>query len=226
MTWFYIRYSIYPWKQLSGIYIPVYPSMGYSVLRFLNAGKYELGEINIIKKTLESKDRVLELGTGLGFISAYCSRAIGNDMVTTYEANPYLENNIRKLYKRNNTAPHLKFAMLGNKKGEQSFYISKNGFFTSSALPLEHSMLITVPVEDMNECVKKIDPTYLVMDIEGGEFDIFSSIKFNNIRKIQFELHPKVLGEEKALSIFRLLEANGFVKDHSLSCENNFFYKK
>jgi FkbM family methyltransferase len=226
MLWFNIRYRIYPWKKSNGIFLPVFPSMGYSVLRFIDNGQYEYGEINIVKSTLEKTDTVIELGTGLGYVSAYCAKLIGNENVYTYEANSNLEKQIHLLYKKNNVYPKLIFAMLGKSLGSDNFYVSKDGFFSSSTEPIKNATRINVDVISLNDEIKKLNPTYLIMDIEGGEYEIFKLIKFNNIKKIQFELHPFILGENKILEIFSILKENGFEASKKFDFRDNYFFSR
>ena len=91
MLWYSIRYRAYKWKNIEGIAIPVYLNYGYSVLRFIDNGKYENSEISIIKNTLDKEDVVLELGTGIGFISAFCAKQVGGDQIFTFEGSPSLK---------------------------------------------------------------------------------------------------------------------------------------
>lgn len=228
MSWFSLRYSVNKWKNIEGIYIPVNIGYGYSVLRFIDNGEYEQGEINIIKNTLEKDDVVLEMGTGIGFVSAFCARRIGDANVYTFEANASLEKKINSLYKKNKVNPHLTFAILGEEPGKKKFYRDPNSFLASSAL-INHDIkqeTTEMPVLGLNETIGKIRPSYLMMDIEGGEYDVFDIIDFQSIKKIQFELHPAVLGEEKRSAIFRKLHDNDFAIDITFTKGNNFYLRK
>ena len=71
-----------------------------------------------------------------------------------------------------------------------------------------------------------LKPNFLIMDIEGAEYDIFKIIEFQTINKIQFELHPSILGEEKCGEIFSILNKNNFLIDKSISDERNFYFEK
>jgi FkbM family methyltransferase len=228
MAWFSIKYSFFKWKKIEGIFIPVNISYGYSVLRFINNGEYEQGEITIIKSTLKKEDVVLELGTGMGFVSAFCSKQTGNENVYTFEANSSLKETIDKLYKKNNVRPKLTFAMLGETAGIQKFYRNTKTFLASSSEKSNDTSheCVEVTVLSLNDTIRKIQPTYLMMDIEGGESDIFNIIDFQSIKKIQFELHPAILGEEKVQAIFNKLRSNNFSADDTLSLGNNFFFRK
>src|SRR5690606_23487373 len=82
---------------------------------------------------LQAGDIVLELGTGLGFISSLCAKRIGGDNVHSFEANPALRRAILKNYRLNALSPRLEIALLGEKSGAITFYVMKN-FWSSSAI--------------------------------------------------------------------------------------------
>jgi len=223
-----IRYRLNKWKTIHGVLFPVRLRYGYSVLRFIDNGQYESGEIDIISNTLASGDKVLEMGTGLGFISAYCAKKVGPQNVYTFEANPLLERNIKELYAKNGVDPHLEFAILGKEEGTAVFYTNQNSLLASSLTntPGVDMRPIEIPVKRLNEVIKTIKPTYLVMDIEGGEYEIFETIEFQTITKIQFELHPDVLGPDKVSRIFKKLGECNFVRDESFTSRDNYYFYK
>ena len=213
------------WKNVQGVLLPLMPQAGYSTNRWIVNGRYEMEEINIIKARLHTQDRVLEIGTGLGFVSTYCSRVIGSDKVFTYEANTNNIPLIKKVFKKNNVDPSLTNALLSSKNGTASFPVNTSNLLGSS-LFINNDNHITVPQIILNEVIKNIQPTFLIMDIEGGEFDIFSMISFQSIKKIQFELHPAILGNEKCEQIFNILHQHGFVQDKEICTQVNFYFYK
>jgi FkbM family methyltransferase len=226
MSWFNVRYRLYPYKKIEGIIIPVYLKYGYSVLRFIDNNEYEQGEITIIKNTLHAGEKVLELGTGIGFVSAYCAKIAGDENVSTFEGNPSMKKSIDKLYALNKVNPNSTIALLGNENGSKTFYKNKSSFLASSAANDRSKKLTAFQVEEMklNDIIQKLQPTYFIMDIEGGEYDIFVIIDFQSIRKVQFELHPQILGDQKCDEIFTVLNKNGFIKDALLSGGQNYYY--
>lgn len=76
---------------------------------------------------------------------------------------------------------------------------------------------MSVPVYDLNEEVHKINPTFLLMDIEGGEYDLIRMIDFHTIRKISAELHTDVLGQDRIDEIKAVMSHAGFVIDPAFS---------
>ena len=57
---------------------------------------YEIGPYRLIKKTLKKNDLLIELGSGIGFISFVASKIVGGENVICYEANPKLINIAKK----------------------------------------------------------------------------------------------------------------------------------
>jgi len=225
-TWYYLYFCIYKWKKLQGIYLPVYPRFGYSVLRFIYNETYECEELDILKFKLEKTDKVLELGTGIGFISTYCAQKIGSEKVYTFEANIFMEPVIEEVFRKNKVTPKFQVALLGNRELESQFNAQRNFLSSSQKINDTRSGKIEVPFLDLNETIKKHVPNYLVMDIEGNEYDVFSIIDFQTIYKVQFELHPTLLNSEKVDFIFKKLADNNFIKDDRLSTEKNYYFEK
>ena len=226
LTWYNIYYRFNKWKKIEGIYLPVYPGFGYSVLRFIYNGTYECEELNILKSKLENTDLVLELGTGIGFISSYCAQKISAENVYTFEANIFMKPVIMEVFRKNKVVPNFQVALLGDPEIEKEFSVQKSFLASSQKINNVHGKKITVPFLDLNETIKKLVPNYLVMDIEGNEYDVFSIIDFQTIWKVQFELHPDILDQEKIDFIFKKLAENNFRKDESVSTEKNFYFQR
>jgi FkbM family methyltransferase len=214
-----------PWEAVEGIYLPVTRDIGFSTLRWIVSNQYEAGEITIIKNTLEDGDRVLEIGTGLGFVAAFCCRKTGSQNVYTFEANPANIAIADKVFLKNLVNPNRYNALLAAENGEVEFPVNLQNRLASSLSDSQANM-ITVNAVRLNDFVASVKPNFLIMDIEGGEYDIIKIIHFQSIRKIQFELHPVMLGEQKCVEIFKILEQAGFEKDKTLSDDRNFFFQR
>lgn len=145
------------------------------------------------------------------------ARAIGSEKVHTYEANPGLETLIREVYAANHVHPNLKIGVLGQQAGSVKFYITRDFWASSLLPPAEPCEEVTVPVYALNEEVRRINPTFLLMDIEGGEYDLIKSIDFHTIQKISIEIHTDVLGQERVDEMKAIMRDAGFVVDQGLS---------
>lgn len=213
--------------KLDNVQIFIDKSLSCKMLNVLFQGKYEQYEIAIIKNILDQNDIVLEIGTGLGLISCYCAKIIGSEKVFTFEANPELEKIIRYNYKLNNVEPKLEIGVLGGFETEVEFYIEPDIWSSSLYKRSANSKKITVPVLNVNEVIINVNPSFLIVDIEGGEFDLFRHIShFRNIKKIAIEIHKRVIGDAKLEFIRSQLAENGFEIDLNLSTEGNLLFLK
>lgn len=183
------------------------------------------GEIRIIKDQLKTGDIILEIGTGLGFVSSFCAKRIGSENVFTFEANPVNIEIARRVFIKNSVNPVLENAILSEDEGVVEFSVDKKNILASSLLVSKNDS-IKVEKISLNDVIAAIKPNFLVMDIEGAEYEIFKQISLQSIIKIQFELHPYIIGEEKCTEIFKLLNCNGFLKDERLSVNSNYYFFK
>lgn len=214
--------------NLSGIKIPITQDIlkAPNLLKALYAANYEKFELEIIKEQLVSDDIIMELGTCLGLISSYCAKKIGSERVFTYEANPKLEGFLKEMYKFNNVQPQFKICLLGEKEGKTTFYASKE-LWSSSLINRNDQMTpMEVNVYSFNEEVKKIQPTFLIMDIEGGEYDLLKYADLSNIKKIMIELHKYIIGKEKTQFILDKFKQAGFVVNNNSSVGDNLFLER
>lgn len=178
------------------------------------AGGYESAESVILGKTLESQDRVLELGAGMGFISTFCAKHLGDaSFVCAVEALPQMEAVIRENFARNAVEPELVTAAIGVESGECTFTVTEN-FWSSSASQGEDAggQQITVPMVALGDLLERFKPTYLVVDIEGLEESLFS-VDLGPVRKMCLEVHPKQIGDEGVRKCLASLFEQGFLLD-------------
>lgn len=205
--------------------MPLFSEIGFNALRWIVDGSYETGEIHIVKQTIEKEDRVLEIGTGLGFVTTFCANATDSSQVITFEANPMNMFISKQVFEKNGVNPTCRNAFLSNTDAPVLFYVQKTNRLASS-MNLTGGQTVEIPSLDLNKIIKDFSPTYLIMDIEGGEYEIFSLIDFQTIHKIQFELHPTILGQTKCDEIFNLLRANHFSMNEKLSAMPNFYFTR
>lgn len=213
------------WKNIDGVWLPLWDTIGYDTLRWIVDGNYEIGEMTILKNRLSDDDVVLEIGTGLGFLSTYCALKNGNHKIHTYEANPENILIAQKVFEKNDVQPCLHNQMLGASNDSIKFFVNDESKLASSLLKTT-GQEIFIEQLPINKVINELNPTYLLMDIEGAEYDIISIINFQSIKKVQFELHPHLIGDEKSTFIFNKLEQMGFVRDTVVSSHPNYFYSK
>ena len=213
------------WADNHGVLLPVkHGLVSPGIAREIYFGDYEAKEIEIISRRLAADDVVLEVGAGLGYLSAYCARHIGAERVFTYEANPELIPLIRETHARNGVAPTLINALLATGEGEREFHL-EDDFWASSA-HRSGGRSITVRQLDLDTELARVRPSFLIVDIEGGEAEFFAGAGLSTVRKICVETHPDVLGDRVLSEMFAGLVAKGFALDFSLIRKNVFFFHR
>jgi FkbM family methyltransferase len=219
------RFKQPDWADNHGVMLPVkHRLVSPGIAREIYLGDYETKEIEIISRRLASDDVVFEVGAGLGYLSAYCAKRVGSDKVFTYEANPELIPLIRETHARNSVAPTVTNALLAQGEGEREFRI-EDDFWASSA-HREGGRAIAVRQVDLNGELARIRPSFMIVDIEGGEAEFFAGADLSSVQKICVETHPDVLGDRCLSDMFAGLVAKGFALDFSLIRKNVFFFHR
>jgi FkbM family methyltransferase len=205
------------WKKLNSIELCIDDNLiSKKIFGNIVWGDYEVDENKILQQTFSPDDILLELGTGIGFNAIYCAK-INNGKVLTYEGNPNMIPLIRKNMKKNNADFILKNEIVISKNFETksiSFNIVED-FWSSSSKSTGETVInkVDVPTTDINDIIKKHQPTYLVMDIEGGEEDLFDNCDWldnSSIKKIMIELHANIIGEEKCFMVMNNIVKKGY----------------
>ena len=213
------------WAQNQGVLLPVkHALISTAIAREIYLGDYESKEIEIVSKRLTADDVVFEVGAGLGFLSAFCAKLIGVEKVFAYEANPELIPLVRETYARNGVTPTLINALLAKGGGEREFHL-EDDFWASSA-HRAGGRSVTVKQLDLNSELARVRPSFLIVDIEGGEAEFFAEADLSTVRKICVETHPDVLGDRVLSEMFANLVAKGFALDFSLLRKNVFFFHR
>ena len=171
---------------------------------------YELQERKLMLRVLKPGMRVLEIGTGIGFVSLLAARAAGPENVFCYEANPTLEPLIRRNYALNGLQPTLTMRAVTVDGAPVTFFQNDN-IISSSLIDRKHeSRKVTVESVAFETLLEQHDPEVLVMDVEGAEVDILGASQLRNIRHIVIELHPHIVGDAKIAALEDHLQAIGF----------------
>lgn len=212
--------------ELDGLRIPLGPHLSGEVLDQLARGRYERAERAALRAKLRPDDVVMELGSGIGVLSAYCARVVGSSNVFTFEANPALEVPIRALYRENDVSPTLEICMLGDRHGEERLYVHNAFWASSTAISQASSSTVTVPVRPFDEAMHEVSPTFLVIDIEGGELGLLPALRLDGVRTVVLELHPALIGEDGCAAVLGAIEDAGFAFDPAASSDDVFVLER
>ena len=195
--------------------IPIDPAViSPRLRRLLREGTYEQRECYAVFKMVQRDDVVLELGTGIGYMSALISVSKPVREVHTFEANPELIGYISKLHEVNgvkNVTVHNK--ILGEKRsGPVDFYVRKQILASSldkNQGPDTIQRVAKIEVEDINEVLERVKPTVLVCDIEGAEATLLSAARFRTLRAAIVETHPQWIGSDGVRAVFDAMHKAG-----------------
>jgi hypothetical protein len=122
------------WKRLTGareitldgIRVGCGPDQPPSIRNGLYKGGYESAERQFLMKHLNPRDRVLEIGGGIGFVGLLAASIAGKGNVLTYEANPALEPTIRANHAQNDIVPELRMRAITTDGAPVTFHQSDN----------------------------------------------------------------------------------------------------
>jgi len=181
------------------------PHVSRPVWKHIWKGGYEAPEIEALTALLKDGDRVLELGCGMGIVSAVVAKKLPGIRVWSYEANPALLPVIDRLHQMNGiTNVSVRNAVLlpTSEGGTRTLHINWN-FAESSLNPRKGSgQTVDVPVEDINAVLGHFRPDVLLCDIEGAEQEVFDGVKLDGIRAMVIELHPALISRAAVRQIF------------------------
>lgn len=134
-------------------------------------------------------DRVIVGGGGCGSVSALLAHRIGNERVVTYEPNAELAalmaSNIRVRMERLRIEPYA----LAADSGQRTFY-GGDLACASGLSPSSGEALAYVQAVGINEAVSEHKASGLVLDIEGAEEEVISTLDLDPIVWLVAELHP------------------------------------
>ena len=185
----------------------------------LEKGYYEAPEADELVDLIAGGERILDIGSGIGFIATLAKKETLTDAVFAVEANPYLIPILRRTFEINEVDVTIFHEVLGKDAGESAFFVNKN-FLISSTSGFHGGERVVVSVTPFQRRLDEIKPTMLIVDIEGGELDLFEGVNLRGVRKIMLEVHQQVIGPRGMLRLFDMLSSQGFHYDQRHSSRN------
>jgi FkbM family methyltransferase len=223
---YHYRIRTRPIVSIEGVRIRLGRHMSRRVEQAISKGGYERDELRLIGMVLSPSDVVLEIGAGLGVVSAYCAKRLGSSRVFAFEANPDLEPRIRETYALNGVEPTLEMCAIRATAGRVTLYRTKHVVSSSLGKRSAEAIPIEVPGKALSYVVEKFRPTLLIVDVEGAEDELFDRAQLPGVTKIMLELHERVIGETKARRVRDALTALGFREDRGLSSREHLVLRR
>lgn len=205
-----------------GIKLRIDPDfMSPKLIEVIREGRYETPEARRIGRIVEPGETVLEIGAGIGFMTALMLKNPAVARVVSFEANPLLIPKIRRTLEDNGLGGRnfeLRNAVLGAAdSGTVDFHIHQD--FWASSLRRTPATIRShpIPLESFDKTVKSVRPSLIVCDIEGGERALFTASELDGVRKVYLELHQRVLGPSGMRDVFQAFHDRGFHYDQTHS---------
>lgn len=175
---------------------------------------YEKEERKYLQQFLQSQARVLELGGCLGIISCLTNSLLRDKKKhVVLEANINLITHINKNRQKNNCSFQVENCII-SKKEDNDFYISDIIVVSSNKKKTNNKTTVKgVTIEYLE---KKYDIQFdtLIMDIEGGEFEVLTENKkaLSKFKKLFIEFHPfdNILTAGEVIYCEKILLSLGF----------------
>ncbi|MEJ8474058.1 FkbM family methyltransferase [Roseibium algae] len=205
-----------------GIRLAVPKTLPEDMRKILYKEQHELPELELILTCLEPEDKVLEIGSGVGMVATTCACICGARNVTCYEPNPNTIDVIRRNFDLNGLKVDLRVRALTTKKGTVNFYFSEN-IVSSSLIDQAFGGETEVKCDDIGDVVKELQPTTIVMDVEGAEIDLLPKADLSSVKKIVVEMHPNIVGADKIQALHTHLENQGLLYKKDL-CRSKVAY--
>ncbi|MDA3857059.1 MAG: FkbM family methyltransferase [Roseovarius sp.] len=182
--------------EIDGIHLSVPDEMlNPKLSEKLSTGGYEAHEAHAARMRLRAGQRVLELGSGIGYIASVCASITGPENVTTVEGNPSMLPVIKGNLEQNGfgAVTVLHGAVGGMKSGAEPIeFDNKKTFWAARIADVDTApdAVVSVPHLGLGDLLKTCRPHVVIMDIEGAEEHLFNAPWPGFVRSVMMELHP------------------------------------
>lgn len=199
-----------------GVKVPVGPQdVSPAIWRALHSQTYEAKEAKWISKAVKPRDRVLELESGIGIITALIAK-IPEVRVWAFEANPATAALAERVIAANDL-DNVKFSqgiLTAGPPRTFRFYVREDLWMSSMERnqgPYQQELLIVS--DDVDRFIARHQINVVVMDIEGAEKELLQHAKLPCIERIFLEFHDHLYGLDGIRQITMAMAAKGFAYD-------------
>jgi FkbM family methyltransferase len=191
---------------------------------------YEQREIDLIRRYVTRGDRVIELGVCLGATTLVLAEIVGRENLLAIEADPRNLALAEAMFALNQLDIRMEHGVLvsGTLVPETiSFRSNANPSSSSLAERGGSEITVTVPALSFEEILRREKATCLVLDIEGGEFELFTgATDLGVVEQIIMEAHPAVIGDGGMAELHAALLRFGFRKYRDIERGRFLIYRR
>jgi len=191
--------------SVNGVTVPLRSPIEYRVRGRILAGNYENEEMGLIESHLPKDDDVVELGAGVGVVSAFIHNRISRDARSVaLEANPDLIpiiEEVRRLNGCNFEIDNRAYSSSG-----ESVELTVGTTLTRSSVHTTGKKTKRIHSTDLKGLIEEceFEEFSLIIDIEGAEFDLLRNeyeVLKEHCPLVILEIHRHV--EEEGLSVVK-----------------------
>lgn len=151
--------------DLDGIRLRLGRHLPLPLAQALLSGCYATGERQLLQGMLEDEDTVMEVGTSIGMIAAFCARRLGSQRVVTFETDPRMVRAAHETFALNDVTPHMECCTLDVLPGECDVHVG-----VSHQVP--PAPVQKVPCRSLAQAIAHHRPDVLLIGANGGEHEI------------------------------------------------------
>lgn len=207
-----------PRFQLGDISLEIPPeNLGTRVQLALERGSFEHDEARALARHFTAHDRLLDLGSGTGYMACLAGRVAGGKAVTGVEALPDMVEAARANLLRNGikgATVHWGAVVPESHGSAYVRFAARKQFWASSILRAgdrRYRAALEVPALRLSDLLRETGATVLSCDIEGGELALFETDLPDRLRLVIIEIHPKVYGDAGVARVLDGLRRNDLV---------------
>lgn len=190
-----------------------------SIRAALCSGGYEACEVLVFEELITPEARVLEIGSGVGFLAAYMARDKRTQSVVSIEADARLVPVARANCSLNGAEVAILHRAIGTHAGTAQFALHPD-FWASSTQIWSGARLVEVSMSTLDDCIEEFKPNVLVMDVEGAEYSLLRRSALSGVDMLIVDLHPWQSSTAQDREFFAALDEAGFRHVHRRSWGN------
>jgi FkbM family methyltransferase len=180
-----------------------------SIRAALCSGGYEASEVLVFEELVAPQARVLEIGSGVGFLAAYMARDKRTQSVVSIEADARLVPVARANCSLNGAEVTILHRAVGTSTGTAQFALHPD-FWASSTQTWSGAQLVEVSMGTLDDSIEEFKPNVLVMDAEGAEYSLLRHSALIGVDTLIVDLHPWQSSAAQDRELFAALGAAGF----------------
>ena len=203
--------------------------MSDPIIESLRSGRYEMAEARALPRLIRAGERVVEVGAGIGFLTALIARHTGAELVVAIEANPLLQAYMAELHQLNGVEPVRRQALVTPQPalGPETLHVHQDLWASSPGWIKRRDQLdaVEVPVLSLAEIAETWRPTLLIVDVEPfaawtaaeGPPHALAGADFRPFPRVLLELKPNRFTAPQIETVFDHFSSQGFAPDPAAS---------